>query len=107
MAKKKEMDNLARDAAAALAANMSYGKWKALNPNTKDKCDEPLPQDSPTCQECGQPFRPRSYVKQKYCCVECQRASANRRFRENHEDYWKNAMAKKRAERKLMNESNT
>ena len=100
MAKKKELDNLARDAAAALAANMSYGKWKALHPNTKDKCDEPLPQDSPTCQECGQPFRPRSYVKQKYCCVECQRASANRRFRENHEDYWKNAMAKKRAERK-------
>ena len=27
MAKRKEMDNLAKDAAAALAAGMSYGYW--------------------------------------------------------------------------------
>ena len=29
-AKKKEMDNLAKDAAAAKAAGMSYGQWKAM-----------------------------------------------------------------------------
>ena len=36
MAKKREPDNLAKDAAAALAAKMSYGKWKAFHPHTKD-----------------------------------------------------------------------
>ena len=34
--KKREPDNLAKDAAAALAAKMSYGKWKAFHPHTKD-----------------------------------------------------------------------
>ena len=28
--KKKELDKLAKDAAAALAAGMSYGRWKAM-----------------------------------------------------------------------------
>lgn len=37
--KKKEMDNLAKDAAAALAAGMSYGKWKAMQeqPEVREK----------------------------------------------------------------------
>ena len=29
------MDNLSKDAMAAMRAGMSYGKWKALHPHTK------------------------------------------------------------------------
>lgn len=45
MAKKKEMDNLAKDAAAALAAGMSYGKWKAMQDPVK--IEEPNPDEIP------------------------------------------------------------
>lgn len=36
MRRKKPMDNLTRDAIAAQKAGMSYGKYKALHPNTRD-----------------------------------------------------------------------
>lgn len=35
-----EWDNLTRDAIAAERAGMSYGKWKAMHPNTKKDLED-------------------------------------------------------------------
>lgn len=98
---KREMDNLAKDAAAALKAGMSYGRWKALHPNTKDIEEEPaVPEGLPICKHCGKPFKPKSYRKQVYCEYECQQAALkerdNTRNKERHRAY----MERKRAAEK-------
>jgi hypothetical protein len=99
MAKKIEMDNLAKDAAKALAADMSYGRWKALHPYTKDIEEEPaVPEGLPICKRCGKPFKPRTYRKQMYCEYECQQAAAKERDNEKRKEWYRTYMAKKRAE---------
>lgn len=70
MARMIEPDNLAKDATRALAAGMSYGKWKPDHPHTKD--DEiiiPDPNTKP-CEVCGKPMKKGGRHK-KYCCEEC------------------------------------
>lgn len=105
MAKKKEMDNLAKDAAAALAAGMSYGKWKALHPQTveeKAESDE-VPDGWKVCKHCGKYFKPRK-PGQRYCDIQCQRETERIRDRE----YKRKQAEKKRAEeRNKENESCT
>lgn len=72
------IDRLAEDAKAALAAGMSYGKYKAL------KRENLLPQTFPTtataesdlvCAICGKPI---SLRKRKYCGPECADVARNR-----------------------------
>ena len=95
MAKKKEMDKLAQDAAAALAAGMSYGKWKALHPQTvaeKPEADE-VPDGWKMCKYCGKHFKP-SNSGQRYCDIQCQKATQRIRDRE----YKRKQAEKKKAE---------
>lgn len=100
-AKKKEMDNLAKDVAAALAAGMSYGRWKALNPYTKDQEEEPaVPEGLLICKRCGKPFKPKSYRKQVYCEYECQQAAIKERDNTRRKEYYRANMERKRAEQK-------
>ena len=82
--KKKEMDNLAKDAAAALAAGMSYGKWKAMQAyeQSKKQTTEPEP-GWKVCKHCGKFFKPRSYRPQIYCDYDCQHDAARQRHNEN------------------------
>ena len=75
MAKKKEMDNLAKDAAEALKAGMSYGKWKALQKTVPIKKKEGIPDGWRVCKHCGMPFKPKM-KSQIYCEAACQRAEA-------------------------------
>ena len=87
MAKKREMDNLAKDAAAALAAHMSYGKWKAMqdNPVAVKKKDE-TPENWKVCPHCGKSFKPREKTRQIYCELYCQQqAQALKRSEKNCE----------------------
>lgn len=104
MAKKKEMDKLAKDAAAALAAGMSYGKWKAMQ--DKPVVVEPKPGELPEgwriCEWCGKPYKPYSRRAQKYCELRCQQAASYaRRDRAKYAEYHRTHMAKKReSERK-------
>ena len=104
MAKKREMDNLAKDAAAALAAGMSYGKWKALqeNPVHKKKTDE-IPEGWKACIRCGKPFKPKA-ITQKYCEIACQREVAMEKDRERHNERQRQYRERKKAER-IDNES--
>lgn len=50
------MDNLARDAARALAAGQTYGKWKAEHPKTKDEKIEVEDPNVRSCDVCGKPI---------------------------------------------------
>lgn len=99
MAKKKEPDKLAQDAAAALAAGMSYGKRKAIHGDTKPEPEvqELVPQGWLICQYCGKPFKPRSYRPQKFCEPYCQNEAYKEKVRERKRAY----MAMKRASEKL------
>lgn len=64
-------DQLAEDAAAALALGMSYGKYKALQrENMLPSTPKPIPkvEPGPPCLICGQPV-PKG--KRSYCSPAC------------------------------------
>lgn len=72
MAKKNQPDKLARDAAAALAAGMSYGRWKAMQPAAR--IEQKKPAESyveHTCAYCGCKFIRYDRKVQKYCGYRC------------------------------------
>lgn len=77
MAKDKP-DKLAQDAAKAKAANMSYGRWKALQPiaPTANK----LPDGWKRCEYCGTPFK--GVQGKRFCDVTCQKQSYKERQRQ-------------------------
>lgn len=90
-------DNLALDAMDALRADMSYGKYKALHPNTKNANEARLAamQDNGkrpykprntyalTCSHCGRLFEsPRRNTR--HCSTECKREAKNRQWRQLH-----------------------
>lgn len=74
MAKKKEsMDKLAWENAQALAAHMSYGKWKAKqSPAKLISVSEDIPAGWSRCEWCGTLYKPKSKRPQKYCQAYCQ-----------------------------------
>lgn len=65
------MDRLARDSIAAAKAGMTYGKWKALHPNTEEGNIGP----EKLCKICGRviPTRHRGSGCQRrlYCSIDC------------------------------------
>ena len=100
MAKKREMDNLAKDAAAALAAGMSYGKWKAMQDNSVavKKKDE-KPEDWKVCPHCGKSFKPRPKSRQIYCEAYCQQQAQAIKRSEKNRERQKQYRDRKKAER--------
>lgn len=88
MARKREPDNLAKDATRALAAGMSYGKWKAGHPHTKDDVIYIPPPNTKPCEICGTPMRKGGRVK-KFCCEECAyiaRKMRNKEYRQRQKE---------------------
>lgn len=81
MARKKKPDKLAQDAAAARAAGMSYGKWKALQSNLVERKKE-IPDGWLVCQYCGKQFKPKTKRPQMYCEVYCQKQAQEERDRQ-------------------------
>lgn len=85
------LDHLTRDVLAAEAADMSYGKWKALHPCTAewDEIDADSigvkAQSTIVCQGCGKTFiPPDGRANRKYCGDACRKREAERRYREAH-----------------------
>lgn len=78
------MDNLARNAMLARQANMTYGKWKALQyqeqPKPEKKSD--LPEGWLRCEWCNTPFKPKTKRKQMFCQAYCQQRAC---YERNHE----------------------
>lgn len=98
--KKKEPDKLAQDAAAALAAGMSYGKWKAMQdkPVVIEKKADELEPVKKICKYCGKPFIPRSYRSQLYCDIYCQQEEKKERNRQKEVQRVQAWREKKKAE---------
>jgi hypothetical protein len=86
MSRKKEMDNLAKDAAAALAAGMSYGRWKAMQGEPKKiETVEGMPKGWQRCKWCNRIFKPTKKGRQLYCEISCQRAAQDFRDKQKKE----------------------
>ena len=102
---KRKIDRLSRDAAAAKAASMSYGKWKALQ-----LPDKPAPPPKPKntievkCQWCGKTFYQTDKRHRKYC-EDCRDEASlevikagNARWKAEHREYMKEYSKKWRAQ---------
>ena len=86
MAKKKEMDKLSQEVSKALAAGMSYGKWKALQTPVKiEPKPDPFKLPTCTCAYCGTEFVPTDNRYRKYCGTRCKRLANSKMAREK---YW-------------------
>ena len=70
MATYEGVDLLALEAAAALKAGMSYGKWKAMGGEVEAEWQ--LPDGWKICKHCKTPFKPKKAVRQAYCNPDCQ-----------------------------------
>ena len=68
--KKSEPDKLLQEARQALAAGMSYGKWKALQPHVEKP---PIPDGWKPCEYCGKYFAPKK--GKRFCDTICVRAA--------------------------------
>ena len=80
MAKKKEMDKLAYENHLALAAGMSYGKWKAMqNPVKIEPKKLPIGIETKKCPWCGVEFFSGDH-KTKYCSKRCKQLARNDRM---------------------------
>lgn len=69
MEKNNAPDKLAQEVAQALAAGMSYGKWKALQPRAEENA-QAIPDGWKACAHCGKPFKFAQGGK-RFCCIEC------------------------------------
>ena len=89
MARKKELDKLTKDAIAARAAGMTYGKYKALQPvmsggQMASEQMQPAGQYEFTCAFCGKTFYRNSKLPRKYCSDDC-RDSGYRKIKSERE----------------------
>ena len=95
MASYEGVDILAIEAAAALKAGMSYGKWKAMG--GKVETEEQLPDGWKICKHCKTPFKPKKGVRQSYCNPDCQYEAQKEKDRERKREYARAYKAKKKA----------
>ena len=79
MAKKRKPDKLAQDAAAALAAGMSYGNWKAMQPRVEIE-EPPIPDNLRICERCGKPFLLKTQKEKRFCEAGCQHEAQVERY---------------------------
>jgi Tfp pilus assembly protein PilE len=78
--KDKESDKLAQEVSQAIAAGMSYGRWKAMQPAVEiQKKPSVFEQQYLTCAYCGCQFVDSMGRRMKYCGDRCKaRAAAQR-----------------------------
>ena len=85
MARKREPDQLDKDVAAADAAGMSYGRYKALQNEEAerriDPAEEKVPENVKICPWCGVLFVPRFKLR-VYCSDKCKGRATEARRRE-------------------------
>jgi hypothetical protein len=85
------MDRLARNAMLAKQANMSYGKWKAMQPIVEVK-EKPKPDGWRECEHCGKPFQPKQ--GKRFCTEECRREAYREKDRAFSREYQRERRAR-------------
>lgn len=78
MAKKNKPDKLAQEVSQAIAAGMSYGKWKAMQPIVT--AGTKIPDGWKRCEYCGKAFKPTQ--GKRFCDVACQKQSYRERIKQ-------------------------
>ena len=81
MAKKQKIDKLAQEAEMAMAAGMSYGRWKAMQEPVEQENHTEIEPELVVCKCCGKQFRPKVKRRQIYCDFFCQREAQYQRER--------------------------
>ncbi len=84
MAKKKP-DKLAQDVSKAIAAGMSYGKWKAMQPPVT--AEKELPEGWKICPQCGKWFKAKQ--GKRFCEDACRKQAYENRQKEMQSQYYK------------------
>ena len=74
--KKNEPDKLAQEVRQAIAAGMSYGKWKAMQPVVAID-PKAIPDGWKACEYCGKGFKPTQ--GKRFCDIECRRVAYKKR----------------------------
>lgn len=83
MAKKKEMDQLTKDAIAARENGMSYGQWMAMHCTHKEAPTKAQNEDVPKCAVCGK-VMVDARKGTKYCSDECYAYAMNEKAKERY-----------------------
>ena len=94
--RRKPKDNLTLDAMDALAADMTYGKWKALHPETKEANESRLHQPASKreykqtpkvyefiCRGCGKKFTTDN-KQRRYCDDRCKQKADKAKYLAAH-----------------------
>ena len=68
---KKKPDKLSQEVSMALAAGMSYGKWKAMQTPTVIEKPKPKARAMQVCEHCGSEFPVFDNRKRRYCSDMC------------------------------------
>lgn len=84
MAKNNEPDKLGQEVSKAIAAGMSYGKWKAMQPIVPVAPKKPAEGHKEyTCKHCGCTFIRYDERPAKYCGDRCRKAAEKERSKNN------------------------
>jgi hypothetical protein len=78
MKEKNRPDKLAQEVSQAIAAGLSYGKWKALQPVVAVE-PQAIPDGWQPCEYCGKPFK--RVGGKRYCEAYCRLEAYNARRR--------------------------
>lgn len=92
MARTKKPDKLAIEAQKAKAANMSYGKWKAMQEPVK--AEKQIPDGWKVCPWCKKAFKP--VCGQRYCELYCRTQAYAEKTRASQTAYIRKWIAKER-----------
>lgn len=87
MKKQKQPDRLSQEVSLALAAGMSYGKWKAMQNATRIEKKSDIPDGWLVCQWCGKAFKPKTRRPQKFFQTYCQREAYKETYRAKNTKY--------------------
>lgn len=90
------MDKLSLDASQALAAHMSYGRWKAMQDSIQSKKKDVVPEGWIVCENCGKAFKPKTKREQRFCEYICQRRAYVKNNREKLNAVKRECMKRKR-----------
>lgn len=95
---KKKMDKLSQEVAMALAAGMSYGKWKAMQAPAKITPKTDMPEGWRKCEWCGTWYKPKTKRPQKFCELSCQVNCREARRKQKDAEYKRGYILGKKAE---------
>lgn len=95
--KTEKTDKLSQEVSMAIAAGMSYGKWKAMQPEKTTKAVKKIPEGMKECPHCGKLFTPHN-GKHKFCEPYCRIEASYEKQREQKKEWQRKKRLQKKTE---------